>query len=435
MASETTLQVPCCPEFPADPVCDVLDFHYRLKYPTQVSHRERRVTVEVIIHARFERCPGPLALGDLVYSNTLFPGEKVRLFTSDRRTRFTFDSSSQLSYRNQQTSEERFYAASVQDSMTDISSRDSQNASSTSRGSARGHGETSGAIESFLFGPSVDVGGSWDSSSTGSFLRELSTHAQSSDRRSETATRTANSVSVGEVATRSHAEGSTEDQYESSSREFSNPNRCRAITFYFYQINKTQTIRFKIVGIYRRIIDPAANSAVRTNPFANDGGIDVIPNGVLATDPKRAEIQRAAQGAEIDQRVTAFGRPNFGGVPFAAAASAESEPIPEPLREKALKGVDSDLMKEGYLKENGQINEERVFELGFERTSSLPTPGLYVRSCLDDCDVCEPALDEAITLEVERQRLENALLKKQIELLDKHQDYRCCPIAESEAVT
>jgi hypothetical protein len=408
----------------------VLDFHYRLKYPTQVSSRDRRVIVEVIIHARFERCPGPLALGDLVYSATLLPGEKVKLFTADRRTRFTFDSSSQLSYRNQQTSEERFYASSVHDSMTDISIRDSQSASSSSKGSARGHGETSGAIESFFAGPSVDVSGSWDSSSTSSFLRELSTHAQSSDRRSEMAARTANSVSVGEVSTRSHAEGSTEDHFESSSREFRNPNRCRAVTFYFYQINKTQKIRFKIVGIYRRVIDPAANSAVRTNPFVDDGGVDVIPNGVLATDAKRFEIQRAAQTAKIEQNAT-VGRASFVGVQFAAAA--EAEPIPEAVREKALKSVDVELMKEGYLTENGQLNEKRVIELGFERTSSLPTPGLYVRSCLDDCDVCEPALDEAMSLEIEHQRLENALLEKQIELLEKHQDYRCCPVAESDA--
>lgn len=432
MATDTTLQVPCCPEFPADPSCDVLDFHYRLKYPTQVIHRDRRVTVEVIIHARFERCPGPLALGDLVYSTTLFPGEKVRLFTADRRTRFTFDSSSQLSYRNQQTSEERFYASSVHDSMTDISVRDSQGASSSSHGSARGHGETSGAIESFLTGPSVDVSGSWDSSSTSSFLRELSTHAQSSDRRSEMAARTANSVSVGEVSTRSHAEGSTEDQYESSSREFRNPNRCRAITFYFYQINKTQKIRFKIVGIYRRVIDPAANSAVRTNPFADDGNVDVIPNGILATDPKRAEIQRTARASKIELNATAVAvnRATFVGGQF--VTTAEPEPIPEAIREKALKNVDSELTKEGYLTENGQLNEKSVIELGFERTSSLPTAGLFVRSCLDDCDVCEPALDEAMSLELERQKLENALLQRQIDLLDKHQDYRCCPVAESD---
>lgn len=430
MTSENDFQVPCCPEFPADPSCDVLDFHYRLKYPTQVSHRDRRVTVEVIIHARFERCPGPLALGDLVYSTTLFPGEKVKLFTSDRRSRFTFDSSSQLSYRNQQTSEERFYAASVHDSMTDISVRDSQNASSSGRGSARGHGETSGAIESFLFGPSVDVSGSWDSNSTSSFLRELSTHAQSSDRRSEMATRTANSISIGEVSTRTHAEGSTEDHFESSSREFSNPNRCRAITFYFYQINKTQKVRFKIVGIYRRVIDPAANSAVRTNAFADDAGIDVIPNGILATDPKRADIQQTAQVSKLELNATALNRARFASGQF--ALTAEPEPIPEPLREKALKNVDAELIKEGYLQENGQLNEKRVVELEFERTSSLPTPGMYVRSCLDDCDVCEPALDKAMELDLEHQRLKLALLQKQIDLLEKHQDYRCCPVLEAE---
>ena len=431
MTAETTLPVPCCPEFPVDQVCDVMDFHYRLKYPTQVSHRDRRVTVEVVVHARFERCPGPLALGDLVYSTTLFPGKKVKLFTSDRRTRFSFDSNTQLSYRNQQTSEERFYASSVHDSMTDITSRDSQNTSSSSKGSARGHAETSGAIESFLVGPSVDVSGSWDSSSTSSFLRELSTHAQSSDRRSEMATRTANSVSIGEVSTRSHAEGSTEDHFESSSREFSNPNRCRAITFYFYQINKTQTVRFKIVGIYRRVIDTAANTAVRPNAFVDNAGVEIIPNGILATDPKRAEIERVAQASKIGLSASEINRVDFASNRFAAAA--EPEPIPEPLREKALKNVDAELIKLGYLKQNGQINAERVIELEFERTSSLPTPGMVVRSCLDDCDVCEPALDESIKLDLEHQRLNLALLQKQIDLLDKHQDYRCCPVSETDS--
>lgn len=430
MTAETTLPVPCCPEFPADPVCDVMDFHYRLKYPTAISHRDRRVTVEVIVHARFERCPGPLALGDLVYSTTLLPGEQVRLFTADRRTRFSFDSSTQLSYRNQQTSEERFYASSVHDSMTDITIRDSQSASSSARGSARGHAETSGAIESFLTGPSVDVSGSWDSSSTSSFLRELSTHAQASDRRSEMATRTANSVSVGEVSTRSHAEGSTEDHFESSSREFSNPNRCHAITFYFYQINKTQTVRFRSVGLYRRVVDPAADTAVRTPPFADDAGVEIIPDGILATDPKRAEIVRTAQASKIQPTAADIDRTAFTRARFSAA---EAEPIPEPVREKALKNVDDELIKAGYLKQNGQLNEERIVELEFERTSSLPTPGTFVRSCLDDCDVCEPALDESIRLDLENQRLQLALLQKQIDLLDKHQDYRCCPAGTAEA--
>ena len=40
--------------------------------------------MEVKLHFRLTRCPGPLAIGDLLYTTTLLPGEKVRLFTSDR---------------------------------------------------------------------------------------------------------------------------------------------------------------------------------------------------------------------------------------------------------------------------------------------------------------------------------------------------------------
>ncbi|WP_449426309.1 hypothetical protein [Rhodanobacter lindaniclasticus] len=43
------------------------------------------VQVEVVLHTRFKRCSGPMALGDVVYTTTLLPGEKVRLATTDRR--------------------------------------------------------------------------------------------------------------------------------------------------------------------------------------------------------------------------------------------------------------------------------------------------------------------------------------------------------------
>lgn len=53
---------------------------------------------------------------------------------------------------------------------------------------------------------------------------------------------------------------------------------------------------------------------------------------------------------------------------------------------------------------------------------SLPTGGVIVKGCLDECDVCEPIVKE-------RLQLENDLLRKQIELLEKTQEYRCCPPA------
>ena len=55
-----------------------------------------------------------------------------------------------------------------------------------------------------------------------------------------------------------------------------------------------------------------------------------------------------------------------------------------------------------------------------------------MRGCLDECDICEPELGKLYGLEVERRTLENALLQKQIDLLDKSQEYRCCPEDETE---
>ena len=79
--------LPCCPQLDTQPICDVLDFRRRLVFPTPVrGPQEQPIKVEVkILHTRFTRCSGPLALGDPIYSTTLLPGEKVRLATTDHR--------------------------------------------------------------------------------------------------------------------------------------------------------------------------------------------------------------------------------------------------------------------------------------------------------------------------------------------------------------
>lgn len=423
--------IPCCPALVKDAACDVLDFHYRTRHTTSVVAGGRRVQVEVLIHARLERCPGPMALGDLVYSTTLLPGEKVRLFTADRRTRFSFDAESKVSYRHEQTSEERFYMTSMHDFMSDLSVRDSGTASASSHGSTEGHGGTSSALETLFLGPSVDVSGSYDASATSSFLRELSQHASASDRRSETATRVANSVSVGEVSSRSHSEGESEDHFESASREFANPNRCHAVTYYFYQINKTQVVRFRIVAIQRRVIDPAADTRATPNRFQSSGGVSAIPTAVLATDAKRLQVE--AMGRQSVVAAENAGKAVETTATFSAGRVAAVEPLSPTLKARALKQVDDSLMKEGLLGRDGKVSEKIVAELSYERVSSLPTPGLMVKGCLDTCDTCEPALSRAIELDLERKALENELLKRRIELLDKAQEYRCCPCPEEEA--
>lgn len=329
--------------------------------------------------------------------------------------------------------------ASVHDFMSDLSVRDSGSSSSSSRGSSKGHAGASGALQTLFSGPSVDVSGSYDASSTSSFLRELSQHASSSDRRAEVGTRAASSVSVGEVASRTHTETESADHFESATREIANPNRCHAVTYYFYQINKTQTVKFKIVAIRRRVIDPAADTRVTHNPFLADGDVGTIPHAVLATDARRLQIEQIGRASEAARQTA--GAPGAGldggraGTVLANRLQAVqlATPISEALRAKALAEVDGALTKQGLLTQDGRVGEQVVAELSFERTSSLPTPGLLVKGCLDDCDVCEPALHKSIELELEHKALQNQLLARQIELLEKSQQYRCCPAGEVES--
>ena len=439
-AAKDGIEVPCCPELKTDRACDVIDFHYRQIHNVTilVNDRQRNVPVEVLIHARLERCPGPMALGDLVHSMTLLPGEKVRLFTADRRTQFSFDSESKVSYRHAQTSEERYYMSSMSDFMSDVTVRDQARASNTRKGEFHTHGETSGFLESVFTSPSIDVSGSYSAESTSDFLRELRQHAEASHHRSVQATRASNSVSVGEVQSRSHAEGETEDHFESSSRTFSNPNRCHSVTYYFYQINKTQTVKLTIESIRRRVIDPAADTRLTNNSFTSRGEVSVIPSAVLATAKNRLEVEEAGRVSVREQFSKATrlsgqqvqNAQRFAAVasPFAIERAEFVEPISPEVRREALDTIDDKLVSVGLLdKGTREISEVARKEFSFSLQTSLPTPGLLVRSCLDSCNICEPTLQNEISIELERKRLENELLKRQIELLDQSQEYRCCP--------
>ena len=69
----------------------------------------------------------------------------------------------------------------------------------------------------------------------------------------------------------------------------------------------------------------------------------------------------------------------------------------------------------------------RPADMGYERKTSIPTAGVVVKTCLDGCSACEPNLEKKIELELAHLELQNKLLARQIELLEKSQEYRCCP--------
>jgi hypothetical protein len=425
----------CCPPLSKEPCCDVVDFRYRLPHRVNVNDEAGRqvvVSVEVILHLRMSRCPGPLFLGDPIHTITLLPGEKVKLFTSDRRTRFTFDSTSSLSYRTEQLSEERYFMAAMQNSMSDLSVTDSGHSSNSESGKWDFHGDASGSLGFFSASADTNARGSHSASSTADFLRQLSSHSAASAHQAVQATHAAASLSIGEVSSRTHTQSESEDHFEAASREFANPNRCHSVTFLFYRLNKKQIVKITLEAIERRVDDPAAPTGVSQNPSVSNGQISVLPSGVLATQKDRVAVEQIGR-----ESVAARERHSFGTTPVvgvgsfsrsAVAFQVAQEPLSAAVREAALEEVDKEMVAKRLLTAvQGKVSTEaqKNFEVTIE--SCLPTAGVIVKGCIDTCDVCEPELQKKIELELVEQDLRNQLLKRQIDLLDKSQEYRCCP--------
>lgn len=428
-------QLPCCPEVAKEPCCERLRFSYRL------TNRQTDIPVEIIIVAELERCPGPLSLGDVVYSTTLLPGEKVRLFNSTRNTRFTYDSESKVSYRHEQSSEETYYMRAMDRYASDLTATDRGSAQSSSHSDFETDVDASYASIGFAGGGSVNVEGNFNSRSASSFMRELSNHVRTSHDRSVQSTRAANAVQMGEVQSRTHTEGESEDAYEASTRTFENKNECHAVTYFAYQLVKQQTLKFRIVSVLRRVVDAAGDSSVVARPVRPGTGVKVLPAGILATQAGRIAVQAegrtsaAAQQANVLGTAGAIG--NVAGfapvlTPFRVAINAQ--PLSIEAQDAALRKLDAELVKEGILAQAGSdaVGAKLAAELNFERTFCLPTQGIVVKGCLDRCNTCEDSREKSIALDLERKALENKLLARQIELLDKSQEYRCCPMGEAE---
>jgi hypothetical protein len=254
----------------------------------------------------------------------------------------------------------------------------------------------------------------------------MRTHATASANQSVQATHAASSVSIGEVSSRSHVQTESEDHFESSSREFRNENRCHAVTYLFYRLNKKQIVKITLEAVERRVDDVAAPTRVSLNPPVSRGQISVFPASVLATQKDRVAVEQIGR-----QSVAAQATTNRIGAAdpqlFEAVSFQVREPLSDGIRKAALKAVDTNLVTEGLLTPAGAVAPEaqKRFEVTVE--SCLPTPGIIVKGCLDTCDVCEPELHRKIQLELQEQELKNKLLERQIELLEKSAEYRCCP--------
>jgi hypothetical protein len=158
-----------------------------------------------------------------------------------------------------------------------------------------------------------------------------------------------------------------------------------------------------------------------------------------ATDPNKTLGEKPIIANDVSDIAALAKLVGFSGGSFGAfgpqlpapATDPIQTPWPDPVRQQALDQVAEDLIKAGLLDPNSlAVAPGMQKEVSFEKRSSLPTGGVIVKGCLDECSVCEPELGKLYELEVARATLENALLQKRIDLLEKSHEYRCCPEGE-----
>ncbi|HEY5369416.1 MAG TPA: hypothetical protein VIJ75_10515 [Hanamia sp.] len=415
--------IPCCPDLIKDNHCDIFQYKRILNYPVTLpaaaNTPSQQLTVEVVLHFKFTRCTLGLTLGDPAYSTTLLPGEKVNLQSTDRKSRFTLDSETQISTRSEQISEEQYYMTALQNYVTDGANSQSGSATSSDSGNWDFNGDAHGSVGISLFGGSADAStnanGSHNSKSVSDYLNEQRSQAQGSATQSVGETQKAHSISIGEVSSRTHVATESEDQYEASSRQFSNPNHCHAITFIFYRLNKKQKITYELVEIERRVLDPVAPVRRPLYLPTLKSAVAVVPQEMPATSKVFTNAELLTAGTDIAGNTFGFSQ--------AAAQFQAAAPISAAIRNAALAQVDQQLLTEGLLDSSGKASNSIKSKISFEQEFSLPTSGIIVKGCLDDCCVCEPEVKENL-------QLQNDLLRKQIQLLEKSQEYRCCPPAQ-----
>ncbi|PVX26955.1 MAG: hypothetical protein CW716_04755 [Candidatus Bathyarchaeum sp.] len=409
--------------FKPEPTCDVMNLNFRFRV---ISPKTKKF-VWVGLHYELKRCSLEYTLGDLLYSTTLLPQEKVWLSFRNRHSvsRLTEDSS--FSAHCHSRSNESLWMDTYRNLATDVSMSDNIRTRSSSQSSFETKAD--GGYWSFLFfgGGDVSAEGKFDSSSAYDYSREINQHLRSSFHQTNEITRTAESTSITEINSHRTVEKEEKDEVKTGVRVFQNINHCHTLTFLFYNIARRQEVTIKLNGVTYRAINPDTEQ-----------DMPIIRKGYQLAVAENQEILKYDQikQPEYMAMLATTGNPTYprtskyvvaakmprtvkSDKAFIDSAPSVSMKIPATERVTAVDEVK-------------KLLPESKFSFSFHQVSLLPTNAVYVESALGSCLACEPYVMEKQKLELERLSLENQLLQRRIELLDQHQLYRCCPGTEAE---
>jgi Zn-finger protein len=436
--------VPCCPQF--NRCKEKTEINFKFRYLIICSIDDKKYPVEIIFSYKLVREFTGMALGDIVYTQTLFPGEKVKLATTDRRSSFTIDKESNLAVRNEIKSEETQWSELVQESMSSSNvTQNQQNGSNSSSNSSTStsNWEAGGSVGLDLGFINIGGGGGGGGSGTQTATNEssmaymnsqLTSMAESSSKASAESVKKNNFLSIGTVDSKEKVSGTAEENFESSTRVFENTNKAHSVSYYFYRINKCMKVSFVLECITARVRNLTLSTSItELEPLiplpikADNLGIVIKPNTVNSASLNTDSAENIRGTANVLYPRTQLSTQTSLGLKL------NSDDIPEPdldilgkiktklkdlLEDIILKSscgnLENDFLRNTLSRKNGLFiyKPNEPIEM-WTHEIQLPTPGVYVKGCLDECVVHEDAEHCKKLKELEEKCKEEEIKKKE----------------------
>jgi len=400
------IKIPCCPILYDCNDVNTLDFYYRVRVP-YVSDNGDKVLYEVTFHYQLIRSFKCYSPGDISYSTTLLPGETVKLFSNDRRSTFSIDSESLTAVRQAAFSEDSHYLYEVASSISNVNVND-LNTSSTSNSQSGSNWQAGGSAGLDLGFISIGGGGGGGGSSSNynsltSVLHQLNQNSQSASKHAQITVNSASSIAIGEVQTRTHTSGESEDIYESSSKTISNMNKCNSVTYYFYRINKCYQSIYKLADIHFRILTENSFNSLIPKPIRPYTGLTITPVPVLATSSSSVNVVMNANEASNAYMKNNSRDKILEPVEFSAEDIKVDKQFVINVIKAAIGDIHSSVLDN--LINSTETTTPSSINIGttiWQHDFSITSPGFTAKGCLDPCNTCE---DKEYMMNVEKEKL------------------------------
>lgn len=255
-------------------------------YPDLVSSfakapDDNTITVDVMVRYRLVRVSKKHVKGKILYSTTLLPGEKARIFASSAHTDSTYNASTKNREYSQSTSAEGSFMNAIQNSMTNhaYNASSSQNTQKNSSNSSWNAGGSAGLNLGIVTvgGGGGGGGGSSDFSSAIDMSSQFVDSIQSATSQSAISVSASRTTNIRESETNTNIQTETNASVGAYTRELYNANKSCPVTYQFRSIDKCMEVRLELANVGFRFRVPDSIDSFNPIPQSRPVLVNIKP--------------------------------------------------------------------------------------------------------------------------------------------------------------